>query len=456
MAETPIFIIGEHEELTTDGLLDYINTFQQTFVPHFGELKDAYMTQYPIIMKLKSEDGKPDNRLAVNFAKYTVDTFEGFFIGKTVKTTSDDPDVASYLELLNRYNDQDDNNAELSKLCSIFGRAYEVYFVDDNGEIAITYESPLNAFMIYDDSILERPRYFVRMYTDSDGYTCGALYTETVVSDFSMADGYPDFYEERPHGFQGVPATEYLQNGERVGIFEPVMSLINAYNKAISEKANDVDYFADAYLKILGAKLSPEELTAVRRSRVINFEGEGTNDLVVDFLQKPDADATQEHLLDKLEDLIFKITMVADIGDEAFGASSGIALRYKLLGMSNLAKTKERKFTSGMNRRYKLIFSNPTSGMDPEAWMSVRYHFAFNYPADIESEAAVAAQLSGIVSKETQLSTLSIVSNVKEEMKRLDKDDDPLNYGTDYATNRTVRKEDEDHGNESTNFGETD
>lgn len=36
------------------------------------------------------------------------------------------------------------------------------------------------------------------------------------------------------------------------------MSQINAYNKALSEKANDVDYFADAYLKILGERIDDE------------------------------------------------------------------------------------------------------------------------------------------------------------------------------------------------------
>lgn len=55
--------------------------------------------------------------------------------------------------------------------------------------------------------------------------------------------------------------------------------------------------------------------------------------------------------------------MVANISDESFGSASGIALKYKLQAMSDLAMTKQRKFTSGMNRRYKLIFSNPVSGM---------------------------------------------------------------------------------------------
>ena len=71
--------------------------------------------------------------------------------------------VAKYVEFLDQYNDQDDNNAELSKICSIFGKGYEMYYVDENGNIGITYLSPLDAFMIYDDSVLERERYFVRL-----------------------------------------------------------------------------------------------------------------------------------------------------------------------------------------------------------------------------------------------------------------------------------------------------
>ena len=143
--------------------------------------------------------------------------------------------------------------------------------------------------------------------------------------------------------------------------------MIDAYNKAISEKANDVDYFADAYLKILGAKLKPEDLQELRRNRIINFEGEDAGALIVEFLQKPNGDTTQENLINRLEKLIFQISMVANISDENFGTSSGIALKYKLQAMSNLALTKQRKFTSGMNRRYKLIFSNPVSGMQKDA-----------------------------------------------------------------------------------------
>ena len=197
--------------------------------------------------------------------------------------------------------------------------------------------------------------------------------------------------------------------------------MINAYNKAISEKANDVDYFADAYLKVLGAYLDKDDVKSIRDDRIINFDGEADK-LNVDFLQKPDGDTTQEHLIDRLEKLIFHISMVANISDENFGTSSGIAMKYKLQAMHNLEKTKERKFTSGMNRRYRLIFSNPVSGMKNEDWVKLHYKFTPNIPANVLEETEIAGNLDGIVSQETQLGTLSIVDNVQAEIDKLEEE----------------------------------
>ena len=146
-----------------------------------------------------------------------------------------------------------------------------------------------------------------------------------------------------------------------------------------------MDYFADAYLKVLGALLDEEGIKNIRDDRVINFDGDASQ-VIVEFLQKPDGDTTQEHLIDRLERLIFVISMVANISDENFGTSSGIAMKYKLQAMSNLEKTKERKFTSGMNRRYRLIFSNPVSGMKKDDWVKVHPKFTPNFPANLLEE----------------------------------------------------------------------
>lgn len=376
----------------------------------------------------------------MNFAKYIVDTMNGFFIGIPIKVLcEDDTVVAQYVEFLDSYNDQDDNNAELSKLCDIFGKGYEMYYVDEEGNIGITYVSPMESFMIYDDSVLERPRYFVRLYEDTDGILRGSVSDTLKVRYFTMEGGLRWLPEhEKMHGFDGVPATEYRENAEEIGLFEPVLTMINEYNEAISEKANDVAYFADAYMKVLGAKMGDDALKEIRSNRIINFEGNDVSDLIVEFMQKPDGDTTQEHLLDRLERLIFQISMVANISDENFGSSSGIALKYKLQAMSDLAMTKQRKFTSGMNRRYKLIFSNPVSGMKADDWVKLTYQFTQNIPANLLEESQIAGNLAGITSQQTQLKVLSIVDNVQQEMEQIEQEQDKEGYLTDYPTNRTV------------------
>lgn len=433
-----MFRVAAGTEMTPELLAEYMTKHKTEINNRYQRLHDAYENKYEISRLEKKPDWKPDNRIPVNFAKYITDTMNGFFIGIPIKTTCDDETVSEYLEFLDQYNDQDDNNAELSKVCSIYGNGYEMYYVDEQGNIGITYLTPMDAFMIYDDSILERPLFFIRHYKDADNVEWGSWSDGRVVQHFVNRGTYRWVDEPKIHGFEGVPAVEFVENEERMGIFESALPMIDAYNKAISEKANDVDYFADAYLKILGAALNEEELEQLRQKRIINFDGEDASKLIVEFLQKPNGDTTQENLINRLEKLIFQISMVANISDENFGASSGIALKYKLQAMSNLAKTKERKFSSGMNRRYKLIFSNPVSGMQNDAWVGIKYQFTPNYPANILEESQIAGNLAGITSHETQLKVLSIVDNVQQEIERIEEEQDGVGYNTDYPTNRAI------------------
>ena len=425
MMRKEIYRISPDEELTDAKLCRFIERHAAESTFRYKQLQDAYETDFPIFHKKPKPEWKPDNRIAVNFAKYIVDTMNGYFIGNPIKIIVDggEETIEKYIEFLDQYNDQDDNNAELSKICSIYGKGYEMYYNDEEGNVGIIYLDPTEAFMIYDDSVLKRERYFVRLYRDEDNVLHGSVSDQEKVRWFTIKGKIVWNEQEQLHYFNGVPATEYRENKECQGIFEPVMSIINAFNKAISEKANDVDYFADAYLKIIGTLLDEDELKHIRSDRVINFDGDGES-VIVDFLQKPNGDTTQENLLDRLQNLIFLISMVANISDENFGTSSGIAMAYKLQGMSNLRKTKERKFTSGMNRRYKLIFSNPGNAMKKDDWVKLHYKFTPNVPANLLEESQIAQNLSGVVSQETQLGVLSVVDNPKTEIERIDKEEE--------------------------------
>lgn len=446
-----MFRISDDKDLISDtGLLaEYINKAKRQAASRFKPLQDAYRGNYPILHQPHKEKYKPDNRLSVNFAKYIVDTFNGFFIGNPIKTTCDDDGIAKVVEEIQNRNDQDDNNAELAKIMSIFGHGFEMYYVTEDKQIGITYLDPLNAFMIYDESIVEKPRYFIHWFVNEDNEEIGTISDAVNVYSFAKRDGnYVIHPDPVPHCFAGVPAAEFIENEERIGVYESVMTLINGYNKALSEKANDVDYFADAYLKILGAKMEEKDLRILRDQRIVNLEGDIDKLPVVEFMTKPSADETQEHLLETLERLIYQISMVPNINDDTFGTSSGIAMQYKLLNTYNLFKAKQRKFESGMNRRWMLIFSNPLmhGKVKEDDWAKLRYKFTQNIPANVLEEAQTAAQLQGIVSQRTQLETLSIVSNVQEEMERIETEQTASVEADDYGFDAHKHEEDELNG----------
>lgn len=407
-------------------LLAYYISKHKAEISRYEMLWKMYRGRHAIVDAEEKDSYKPDNRIVANFARYVVETFNGYFMGKPVTVSHEDPELSKQVNRLMKLNDQDDNNAELSKLVRIYGRAYEFLYQNENTETCITYNSPLDMFMVYDDTIAQRPFFAVRYYLNEDNRLQGEIYTSDKVYDFIQGEKGYQIINDHPHYYQDVPVIEYVNNDERQGIFEPVISMINAFNKALSEKANDVDYFADAYLAILGVQLDKDGLQKIRDNRIINFFGtddpEQIKNIVVEFLQKPDGDSSQEHLLDRLEKLIYQMAMVTNLNSESFGNASGVGLLFKLQEMENLALAAERKFTSGMNRRFKMLFRLPTNvpSSQSEEWFNLEFTFHRNIPKDVLSEIQAAQEAAGLLPLEDRVSMVSTVKDPKataEQMK---------------------------------------
>lgn len=415
-------------EMTPRLLGDILHDHRSRYLPRYEGLRDAYEGRHAILSKPPKAEYKPDNRLVTNFQRQIVDTMVGYFLGTPIRLVGDGtPESDAAVEWLQGWGTlvgADDIDAELSKACDIYGSAYEVMWRDDDASPRSSVATPMGCIVVHDETVARRPMYAARFFLDSNRFDgeadClrGTLYTPTEEVPFEDRGGI-HFGDPTPHGFPGVPVVEYVENEERRGLFEGVQSLVEAYEDALSEKANDVDYYADAYLSILGAKLDEQTLKHLRDSRIINLSGSDAGKVLVQFLSKPEADGTQENLLARLERLIYSLSMVADISDEDFGTASGIAIRYRLQAMSDLALVKERKFRRGLRERWRLLLGYAaTTGVDAGAWLTVTPRFTRNLPANLVEEAQVAAQLSGIVSEETQLSVLSCVESPADEMER--------------------------------------
>lgn len=411
------------EPITVDVVTKFMEKHRLE-VARYEYLKNMYRGIMEIDDEPKKDPWKPDNRLAVNFTKYIVDTFTGYFNGIPVKKTHSDKEILSKLQKFDNLNDMEDEESELAKMACIYGRAFELLYQDEETQTNVIYNSPENMFMVYDDTVKQEPLFAVRYGIDEDKKLQGEVYTLLETIKISGENDKLSFGEGTYNPYPNLPVVEFYFNEERMSIFESVISLVNAFNKAISEKANDVDYFSDQYLAFLGAAVEEEDLKNIRSNRVINYyaDAEGKN-VDVKFLEKPDSDSQTENLLDRLTKLIFQTTMVANISDESFGSSSGVSLAYKLQAMSNLALSFQRKFQSSLNSRYKLYCQLSTNVSNKDAWKDIEYTFTRNEPKDIKEQADTANILMGITSQETALSVISVIPDVQAEMEKIKKEE---------------------------------
>lgn len=454
--ENEMFTMSVSEDLTAEKLSEFIERHQAR-LPRYEALKNQYRTRPPILYADERDEGKPDHRIPVNFGKYIVDTFNGFFSGIPVRVTHSDEVIGSFLKDFWQANDMDNVLNETAKITSIYGHGYWYIYQNEEAETVIAYNDPFDMFVIYTDEIRPRALYGVRYSVvgedeeNEDGAEFkGELFTKEQVFDFRLTESElnqteQDLGEGNPDGqlFYGrVPIIEVIENEERMSLIEPVEFLINEYNNALSEKANDITYFADAYLSIIGAYVPEEVLKEMRKNRTINIyepfeededgnliadgEPKSFNDVVVEFLEKPDADQTQENFLDRVEQLIYDTSMVVNLNDDKLGRgteSSGAALLRKEQPMSHLALNKERKYTQALNTLFQMLF-NIITNVPPQAnaekkYRNIEYKWTRNLPSNKVTEAGVVKELDGIISRRKQLEMLSSVVDVDEEMERI-------------------------------------
>ncbi len=430
-------------------LLDAVLEYHEGEKTTLQNLKDYYDGDHAIL-DAELDETKPDNRLVNNYPEYIVTVIQGYFMGKPVTYKFQDENLEKKISEIFRYNDEQDENSELAKLMGIFGNAYEVLYTDEDANVRFNEISPLECIIAYNTKINPEPLFAVRYYTVTDlledeDITNVEVYTKDRIFTLTKSGSEYALIEEREHFFEMVPVIEYINNDERKSDFSSVISLVDAYNRTTSNKQNDLDYFSDAYLCLVGMDgTTQEDASDMKKNRIILMKEQGQ----AQFLIKNSNDAESEHQKDRLNADIHKFANVPDLSDEQFaGNSSGVAMAYKLFGTEQKAVEKERKFTTALMKRLEMICTllnkKNTTKFD---YTGVEISYTRNVPVDEKQAVEIATLLKGIVSTETAISYLPMVHDLQAEMKRIEdekKDYVDLDAVQDDTTTENPKDEDE-------------
>lgn len=429
----------------------------QRQLSRWQKLKDYYMVRN----RAEVADTAGAVSVVVPYPRYIVDVILGYYLGDPVKYDTKDERQDQTLNpgairatvrngavvrasltdseiditpVVSAYNDQTiaEVDAKIGKDMGICGEAYELcYASDDPVPVPKSVEyDPRCAIMVRDTTVEHHKLFFMvyekRKRVNGEEYYAVRVYTDRTCKTYHssgtslMTASFTDVPEEEaPHFFGEVPAIEYQNNAERMGDFEAVLSLIDAYNQLMSDRVTDKNKFIDAILALFGMSLSEDQIAKLKEHKMLDelpIEGR------IEYIQKMLDETSVQVLADSISTEIHKQSMTVDMTDENFaGNSSGQALKLKLMTMNMLVKNKIRNFEKGLRKRFEMYnhWLAAQNVMPIVSKNAVEPVFTIAMPINEAEIVQMVTSLQNIVDDETLLNQLWFVKDAKSILEKV-------------------------------------
>ncbi len=374
-------------ELIQDGIgVDILTAClkrHDALLPELQRLRAYYEGKNPGILE-RTEGEAGQTRIPHPFGRYIALTAAGYLTGRPIRYEA--PGQERALEAMARSfkeNAMDSVDAELAVQAAVYGKGVERIYTDRQGRVRSVTVSPEDGFIVYDDTVAHEPLFGLCLsrLTKPDGTEDG-VQLEVLTADETLTYRLRDsrtvtdgmLVKRERHYFGQPPLIEYWNNCDETGDFAAVLPLIDGYDVLETERVRDKETFADSLLVLTGCQLEQGWHTRT----VTGPDGEPVEERVPDedparrlrrerCLSLPDSEASAQYLTHSLHEAdtevlraalredIHKFSFVPDLSDREFAQNqSGVAMKYKLMGLERMASVKERWFREGLRVRLQI------------------------------------------------------------------------------------------------------
>lgn len=409
------------------------------------KLYERYMTvdgSVPIMKRTpRFKEAKPiNNKINNDFFGEIVDFKTGYFAGKPIaygynkgkeaeETTGGISGVDEAVKVITDFTTRNNMygvDMEVTKFASIYGYAGRLFYIDPDGAERVM---PVHGYetIILSGTDITEPEYAVRYFctTDINGTKKWTVefYDNTYVTIYKGFLTQLSEVEKKPHMFDYCPLQGIPNNKEMLGDAEKVLSLIDDYDKVLSDNSNEVESFVHAYMIKENLVMDKKTELEGQQNGSFSFNQVGTREGKIYFLTKNINDAFTEHHLERLEDNIYRFTKTPNLNDESFGSASGVSLKFKLHGLEAKCGMYQAQIMNAAQFMWKLltsVWAKKGVKIDP---LQVTMDFKRNFPLDTLSEAQmVQALIAAGIPKEVAYSQLSFVDDVDYIMELIEKE----------------------------------
>lgn len=382
--------------------------------------------------------------------------------------TNDKQEIKEIEELIKHITDYNNDGSHFLHMVLdyLVKRAcYEIYYKDEiTGEITITRSDALETVAIWDYSL---PKKLIGIYRIIRTYMANGEYQQMI--ELTTTDGKRYYYdtpekrklfgtlayeqqfkdeplfkeneeEKQPKKWDDdIPATA-IENCDGMAIFEPVISLIRAYERCIQNSRNVFKYNDEAILKVIGyhpenpliiqnekgediinpARVKEDEYVLTSKVRYLDGNKEVNSDIA--WVEKNVNDTALQNHKKTLMDIICLCSFCPNMTDLGFtSADNNSALEKKFFGLQQYIATFEGDFLEGLTRRWRIILEkfNKEKGKTYD-FRDIEVKLNRNLPSDRATDITNALKVRGLLSDETVINLLNLDLDATSELTKVD------------------------------------
>jgi len=408
-------------EITEQLIRDCYDDMQSN-ITKYKVNKRYYEGDMDIIYHYAMQNARSNMKVVVNYCKRFIDERVSYIATNPVNYISrtGDSNITNVLDSNVGIWDKL-HNQNLLKQAQIYGKAYELYYLDNNADFKAMVLTPVNGYLLESDVAGEGA--ILGLYTYTPKFTYDKyldVYTKNEILHYKVEGGALNYISKDTHPFGVVPINIIRANEEEQSLIDDIKSLNDSYNNVLSDLVNEVSDFRQCFLKVTGAELEEEDAKKMKSSGIIHLSSKDSD---IGYLTKQINDTFVQNLLTELEQKMYVAVSTIDSNEKMQSNTSSLAIRSRLFLLESICGLIQGELEQTIRRRLNIffnIYALKTNRLYD--YKDIIIKFTPNIPSDITSLADSISKLKDTVSQKTLLSLLPFVENPELELEQFNKE----------------------------------
>ncbi|WP_423230891.1 phage portal protein [Clostridium sporogenes] len=354
---------------------------------------------------------RSNNKINTNFIKKFILEEVSYSVGNDITyiSKSGNENIVNYIDYyIDHWSEGHDSN--LAKNMLIYSLAYELYYVDKEGQFCSKVIPPTQGYAAIDD--FGNVSFFMHSYKlKFDDITYIDVYTDKEILHFN--DKFEEINKSTKHIFSNVSLglAKLSEEGKDNTLYKDLKGLQDAYETNLSDISNEISDFRNAYMVLTGVAIDEEDIPKMKKLGVMQIKDKNGT---AAWLIKNINDTFIQNTLNTMEDKMYKLSSHINHNEKMQSNTSSLALRARLIALEEKCKLNQKSIADCIKTRLKFLFIylQVIKNINYD-YRDIKIKFTPNIPQDDLMVSQIISQLGDKLSTETGLAQLSFIENPK-------------------------------------------